>query len=324
MFASSSLAILISAATAMASTHQAARNHHEIAKRLDNTTSPLDKRAQFTNQEFTWYPTDTGPDACTGKNHQDSDFYVAMGYNQFGDGSACCGKQMSITVNGKTATATCVDECASCPAYGQLDFTKGLFQYFTGGDLDVGVIHGSWSFTDGSGGSGGGDDGDDGDDTPTTTKKTTTKHTTTSTSTHHTTTSTHVEAAVTTTHHTTTSTPKPSSSKKASSSAKPSSSAESSSKVSSSSAKPSSSSSVIEPSSPALPSATPSATPNQGVANAGSGAGTSAGDSDTGPNGISGAIGTGSGDDTSDAASLSFNKLCATVAVVALVASQAL
>jgi hypothetical protein len=61
MFASSSLAILISAATVLASTHQAARNHHEIAKRLDNTTSPLDKRAQFTNQEFTWYPTDTGP-----------------------------------------------------------------------------------------------------------------------------------------------------------------------------------------------------------------------------------------------------------------------
>jgi hypothetical protein len=45
----------------MASTHQA-RSHHAIAKRLDNSTSTVDKRAEtFANKEMTWYPTDTGP-----------------------------------------------------------------------------------------------------------------------------------------------------------------------------------------------------------------------------------------------------------------------
>ncbi|KAF7340232.1 hypothetical protein MVEN_01941900 [Mycena venus] len=306
MFAVSSLVILLSAATAMANTHQA-RSHHALAKRVENA-SGVERRAQFVNQEFTWYPTDTGPDACTGKNHQDSDFFVAMGYNQFGDGSNCCGKQMTITVNGKTATATCVDECASCPGYGQLDFTKGLFEYFTNGDLDVGVIHGDWSFTDGSGGgsTGGGGGGDNGDDTPTTTTHhttTSTHHTTTSTSTHHTTT-THVEAVqpTTTTHHS-------SSSAKASSSEKPS-----------SSAKPSPP--LRSPLPRLSPESTPIPTPTEGVANAGSAAGSSA-DSGDDTNKISGAIGQGS-DDSSDAASLSFNKLFATVAVVALVAAQAL
>ncbi|KAJ6457818.1 hypothetical protein C8R47DRAFT_1163798 [Mycena vitilis] len=61
---------------------------------------------------MTWYPTNTytGPDACTGKNHKDSDWFVAMNYNQFGDGSSCCGKQLRIDYNGKSAVAACVDE----------------------------------------------------------------------------------------------------------------------------------------------------------------------------------------------------------------------
>ncbi|KAJ7165661.1 hypothetical protein C8R43DRAFT_987247 [Mycena crocata] len=173
MLSSSSFTVLLSAAAVMASTHQA-RSHNNIAKRLDNSTNgPLsfDKRDAFTNKEMTWYPTDTGADACTGKNHQDSDWYVAMGYDQFGDGSGCCGRKMRITANGKSTVATCVDECATCPQYGQIDLTKGLFKFFTDGDLDVGVIHGSWSYVDG--------DDDGGDDETTTTKKTTAQQTTT-------------------------------------------------------------------------------------------------------------------------------------------------
>ncbi|KAJ6456143.1 hypothetical protein C8R45DRAFT_1111137 [Mycena sanguinolenta] len=315
MFATSSLAVLISAAAVMASTHEA-RSHNAIAaaKRESNSFS-LGKRDQYENKEFTWYPTDTGPDACTGQNHQDSDFYVAMGYNQYGDGSACCGKQLSITVNGKTATATCVDECASCPDVGQLDFTKGLFEYFSGGDLGVGELFGSWSYTDGSGGSGG-----DGGDTTTTTKHTTTstKHTTTSTTTHKTTTSTTHTPTTTSTTTTHTSSKPSSSSKASSSSAKPSSSASSS--VHSSSVVKSSSSSAApkSSSSSAAPLPTP-ATPQGGVANAGSSAGEPS--SDGNDTGISGAIGAGG---SSDAASLSFNKFFATVAVVALVAAHAL
>ncbi|KAJ6529287.1 hypothetical protein B0H19DRAFT_1274324 [Mycena capillaripes] len=140
MLATSSITILLSAAAAMASTRQG-----ETAMWIDNSTLTLGKRTEeFVNQEFTFYSAGIGPDACTGKNHLDSDFDVAMGFEQFETG-VCCGKQLTITVNGKTATASCVDECAICQ-YGQLDFTKGLFEYFTGGDLDVGVIHGDWSY----------------------------------------------------------------------------------------------------------------------------------------------------------------------------------
>ncbi|KAJ7217736.1 hypothetical protein GGX14DRAFT_336907, partial [Mycena pura] len=106
----------------------------------------LGRRDTYSGKEMTWYPTNTGPDACTGKNHQDSDFFVAMGYDQFGDGSGCCGRKLRINYKGKSAVATCVDECASCPQWGQIDLTKGLFKYLTGGDLDVGVIYGSWSY----------------------------------------------------------------------------------------------------------------------------------------------------------------------------------
>jgi hypothetical protein len=85
---------------------------------------------------------------------------------QFGNGSSC-GKQITITANESTAIATCVGSvhflhsfgiiiwinCAQCPgcSNSQLDFSKGLFEFFTGGNLDVALI-GSWSFLDVSGG----------------------------------------------------------------------------------------------------------------------------------------------------------------------------
>ncbi|KAJ7869490.1 hypothetical protein B0H14DRAFT_2727358, partial [Mycena olivaceomarginata] len=100
----------------------------------------------FVGKEMTWYPTDTGPDACTGMNHLDSDFYVAMGTDQFKEG--CCGRQLNISYNGRSAVATCVDECATCPQWGQLDLTKGLFEFFVG-DPGIGIFYGSWSYIDG-------------------------------------------------------------------------------------------------------------------------------------------------------------------------------
>ncbi|KAJ7846453.1 hypothetical protein B0H13DRAFT_2363006 [Mycena leptocephala] len=127
MLISFRISILLSAGAVMASTQA-------IPRRIDSSA------LTFTNKEMTWYPNNTGPDTCTGKSHLDSDFYVAMGFDQYGtDGSACCGK---------TATATCVDECNTCPDFGQLDLTKGLFEFFTNGDLGVGVIFASWSFVD--------------------------------------------------------------------------------------------------------------------------------------------------------------------------------
>ncbi|KAJ7924219.1 hypothetical protein B0H13DRAFT_2580568 [Mycena leptocephala] len=318
MLVSSSFAILISAAATIASTHQA-RSHHPT-KRADSSTFTVGKRGdQYVNKKFSWYPTDTGTDACTGKNHQDSDFYVAMAAPQFGGaGAACCGKKLSITVNGKTAIANCVDECVAnadqCYEAGQLDFTKGLFEYFTGGDLGVGIIYGSWSYTDdndgpsggaggsgesgksnGSGGSGGssgsgGDGGEGGDDTLTATA-------------HHTTTTTHPTTP--TTHPTSSSVKTSSSVTKVSSSPKPSSSFIQHSP----SAQPSSSIPVKSVSS-AVPS------PSAGVANAGSGLGSS-GDSDS-IDKISGGLGIDSGD-SSNALSLSPNKIFAAIGFIVAV-----
>jgi hypothetical protein len=71
---------------------------------------------------------------------------------------------MTITVNGTTTNATCVDrvhflesfgiiiwincvQCLTCTSFG-LDFTKGFFEYFAGRNPEVSVIHGSWSFID--------------------------------------------------------------------------------------------------------------------------------------------------------------------------------
>ncbi|KAJ7668805.1 hypothetical protein DFH06DRAFT_1469410 [Mycena polygramma] len=189
----------------------APRTHNNLALRGPaNTTGEVAKRDSYTGVAMTWYPTDTGPDACTGKNHKDSDWFVAMNYNQFGDGSACCGKQLRIDYNGKSTVATCVDECASCDTYGSLDLTQGLFEFFVG-DPGIGEFYGSWSFADGS---------DDPTTTTSTQKKTTTTHTSTPTPTTHSTTSTHTTTSST---HTTTSSTHSSSSAKPSSSARPSS-----------------------------------------------------------------------------------------------------
>ncbi|KAJ7120697.1 hypothetical protein C8R43DRAFT_1034015 [Mycena crocata] len=111
MLIASSFAILLSAAVVASGAHHQpeARGHSAIGKRTftANSTS-IEKRESFENKYMTWYPTDTGADACTGKNHKDSDWYVAMGYDQFGDGSACCGKKLRITYNGKSTVATCL------------------------------------------------------------------------------------------------------------------------------------------------------------------------------------------------------------------------
>ncbi|KAJ7573848.1 hypothetical protein C8J56DRAFT_1173315 [Mycena floridula] len=172
MLASSSIIVLVAASAVIASPYQNAPVKR--VKGSENSTLSLVKRDTFENKEMTWYPTDTGADACTGKNHQDSDWYVAMGSAQFGDGSACCGKQLWITYNGKSTVTTCVDECTSCPQWGQIDLTKGLFEFFTNGDLNIGTIYGSWSYV-GS--------GDNDEPAPTTTKKPVTTHKTTLTTT---------------------------------------------------------------------------------------------------------------------------------------------
>jgi hypothetical protein len=143
-----------------------ARRHHEVAKRAEGDVV-LHKR--FSNARFTFYAAGLG--AC-GKTNSGSDFIVALNTPQYGSGSPGpqCFKTITITANGKTTTATIMDECPGCP-YGGLDMSRGLFDFFA--SESVGVIYGSWTFGSGGGGGGG--------DTPTTTTHTTHKYTPTST-----------------------------------------------------------------------------------------------------------------------------------------------
>ncbi|KAJ7591817.1 hypothetical protein C8J56DRAFT_519121 [Mycena floridula] len=287
MLSSTSITLIFAASSVLASAHQGL-NHRAIAKRMESAAVSLEKRDTFTGIEMTWYPTDTGPDACSGQNHQDSDFFVAMENAQFNDGG-CCGKKLRINYQGKSAVATCVDACASCYQWGQLDMTKGLFEYLVG-DLGIGEVFASWSYVDGED-----DDQPKPKPTPTPTPKkpTPTPHKTTTTTHKVIPTSSKKPIPTTTTTHT-------------SSSAKPSSSS-----IHTSSAKPSSSSPSSSVSS--IPDSVPTV-----AANAGAGP-TSGSDTTDGTDKVSGGIQTGS---DSSAISLSFNKLLACAAALAVLAVQ--
>ncbi|EIM90924.1 uncharacterized protein STEHIDRAFT_49221 [Stereum hirsutum FP-91666 SS1] len=61
---------------------------------------------------------------------------------QYGSGGYC-GDSITISYQGKSTSATIVDECPGCP-YGGLDLSPSLFSYFA--DESVGVIYADWSF----------------------------------------------------------------------------------------------------------------------------------------------------------------------------------
>jgi len=92
---------------------------------------------RFDGVRLTLY--DAGKGAC-GQTNTNSDFIVALNAVQFGSGGYCF-QMITITVNGKTATAQITDECMGCP-YGGLDLSRGLFSYFAS-EL-AGVLTGSW------------------------------------------------------------------------------------------------------------------------------------------------------------------------------------
>ncbi|KAG1762453.1 hypothetical protein EDD22DRAFT_891572 [Suillus occidentalis] len=136
------------------SAHQARNRRH--GRRLNSdlaVRAPGDVdmyKRDFTNARFTYYAVGLG--AC-GTTNQPGDFIVALNamvtisnFCVFVNNSAAgenCYKEITITYNGLTASAQIVDECMGCP-YGGLDFSEGLFQFFT--PLGSGVISGSWSF----------------------------------------------------------------------------------------------------------------------------------------------------------------------------------
>ncbi|KAH8980833.1 RlpA-like double-psi beta-barrel-protein domain-containing protein-containing protein [Lactarius hatsudake] len=137
--------------------HGNARRHNGLAHRARGDI--LDKR-DF-SARLTFYDIDVGITACGG-TYPASAFVVALNSAMFGSGypGPHCGASIVITVNGKTATATIVDECPGCP-YGGLDLTRGLFGFFA--DLGVGVLQGSWHYA--------GDGGNQPDPTTSTTHK---------------------------------------------------------------------------------------------------------------------------------------------------------
>ncbi|KAJ6540300.1 hypothetical protein B0H19DRAFT_959871, partial [Mycena capillaripes] len=130
-----------------ASGHQrhANRNHLELARRAKGDL--LNKRDMYNDARWTFYSTGLG--ACGGTN-SDSDFIVALNQDTFGTvyPSKYCYKQITMTYNGKTTTATIVDSVLprvpGCPSSGGLDLSPGLFSFFA--DESVGVIYGDWSF----------------------------------------------------------------------------------------------------------------------------------------------------------------------------------
>ena len=79
-----------------------------------------------------------GLGAC-GQYSSDSDFIVALNAPQYGSGypGPECFKQIQISANGKTATATIMDLCPGC-GYGDLDMSPALFNHFA--DPSVGVF----------------------------------------------------------------------------------------------------------------------------------------------------------------------------------------
>jgi expansin (peptidoglycan-binding protein) len=86
-----------------------------------------------------------GLGAC-GNVNTDAESVVALNAAQYGSGypGPECGKQIQITANGKTETATIVDLCPGC-GHGDLDLSPSLFEKFA--HPDVGVLSIDWEFT---------------------------------------------------------------------------------------------------------------------------------------------------------------------------------
>jgi hypothetical protein len=202
----SSLLCLVFPFIALAELH-GIPNHHRHRDLANRSRGDVQLFKRFDNARFTYYAVGLG--AC-GKWNKPGDFIVALNVHQYGGGypGPNCFKMITISFGGKTAQAQIMDECMGCP-YGGLDFSEGLFQYFS--DLGAGVLYGSWEFNGGGGGGGGGAPPPQ----PTTTH--TTHHTTTTT--HNdpptTTTTTKQEDTTTTTSHSSTSSTSSSTSKEA-------------------------------------------------------------------------------------------------------------
>ncbi|KAI0812117.1 RlpA-like double-psi beta-barrel-protein domain-containing protein-containing protein [Xylaria sp. FL0064] len=104
-----------------------------------NTTTPaaVTARSQTFTGDITYYQPGLG--AC-GETNTDAETVVALSPAQY-DGA--CGKTITITKDGKTATAKVVDKCPSC-ASGAIDVSSTVFKSLA--DMAVGRTTVTWSF----------------------------------------------------------------------------------------------------------------------------------------------------------------------------------
>ncbi|KAI1357888.1 RlpA-like double-psi beta-barrel-protein domain-containing protein-containing protein [Xylaria arbuscula] len=93
--------------------------------------------AQTFTGDITYYQPGLG--AC-GETSSDSETVVALSPAQY-DGA--CGKTITITKDGKTATAKVVDKCPAC-ASGAIDVSSTVFKSLA--DMAVGRTTVEWSF----------------------------------------------------------------------------------------------------------------------------------------------------------------------------------
>ncbi|KAG5350207.1 hypothetical protein C0989_012199 [Termitomyces sp. Mn162] len=112
---------------------------YQLANR---SAGEVELHKRFSNSRWTFY--NVGLGAC-GKVNVPSDFVVALNSAQYGQGfpGPNCFKKITMTYQGKTATATIVDKCPGCPV-GGLDLSVGLFTFFA--PESQGVIFGEWNF----------------------------------------------------------------------------------------------------------------------------------------------------------------------------------
>lgn len=113
--------------------------HQRTPSHLTSAESASRKRQSFGSGRATFYDPSTGPGSC-GRTFQKSDPIVAVNTAQYSQSD--CFRWITITANGKTASAQITDLCPSCP-WGALDLSPGLFSQFA--SFDDGIFQMSWS-----------------------------------------------------------------------------------------------------------------------------------------------------------------------------------
>jgi len=150
-----SLAIFVAAVCAELPAYSKRSGHAELAHKVRAVELELEERSDnhtmhkraFGPARMTFY--DVGLGACGWWNTA-NDYIVAVNSPQFGGYAvyppAICGKQITISYNGKQVGAVAADECPTC-GYGELDLSRGLFNNFA--TENDGVFYAEWWFNDG-------------------------------------------------------------------------------------------------------------------------------------------------------------------------------